>query len=206
MGVPAADVTALAAGDYTITAALTDKAGNSNSATHGVAVNLTAPGLTIDTVSGDDVINSTENRDLTLSGTASGTAAGAVVTVMLNGKAYSAQVDDNGKWTTTVPASEVGQLGEALYTVTASATDSVGNSTSASHTVNVESVLPGVIINTIAGDDVINAAELAAGQTISGKVVNAEAGNTVTVTIGGNRYTATVQSDLTGPLTCRNPF
>ncbi|EMM1341427.1 Ig-like domain-containing protein [Enterobacter roggenkampii] len=198
VGVPAADVTALAAGDYTITAALTDKAGNSNSATHGVAVNLTAPGLTIDTVSGDDVINSTEKtQDLTLSGTASGLAAGAVVTVMLNGKAYSAQVDDNGKWTTTVPASEVGQLGEALYTVTASATDSVGNSTRASHTVNVESVLPGVIINTIAGDDVINAAELAAGQTISGKVVNAEAGNTVAVTIGGNRYTATVQNDLT---------
>ncbi|MCU6365742.1 Ig-like domain-containing protein, partial [Enterobacter quasiroggenkampii] len=198
VGVPAADVTALAAGDYTITAALTDKAGNSNSATHGVAVNLTAPGLTIDTVSGDDVINNTEKtQDLTLSGTASGLAAGAVVTVMLNGKAYSAQVDDNGKWTTTVPASEVGQLGEALYTVTASATDSVGNSTSASHTVNVESVLPGVIVNTIAGDDVINAAELAAGQTISGKVVNAEAGNTVTVTIGGNIYIATVQSDLT---------
>ena len=198
VGVPAADVTALAAGDYTITAALTDKAGNSNSATHGVEVNLTAPGLTIDTVSGDDVINSTEKtQDLTISGTASGLAAGAVVTVMLNGKAYSAQVDDNGKWTTTVPASEVGQLGEALYTVTASATDSVGNSTRASHTVNVESVLPGVIINTIAGDDVINAAELAAGQTISGKVVNAEAGNTVTVTIGGNRYTATVQNDLT---------
>ncbi|MEG5297573.1 Ig-like domain-containing protein [Enterobacter roggenkampii] len=198
VGVPAADVTALAAGDYIITAALTDKAGNSNSATHGVAVNLTAPGLTIDTVSGDDVINSTEKtQDLTISGTASGLAAGAVVTVMLNGKAYSAQVDDDGKWITTVPASEVGQLGEALYTVTASATDSVGNSTSATHTVNVESVLPGVIINTIAGDDVINAAELAAGQTISGKVVNAEAGNTVTVTIGGNRYTATVQNDLT---------
>ncbi|ELF1048313.1 Ig-like domain-containing protein [Enterobacter asburiae] len=198
VGVPAADVTALAAGDHTITAALTDKAGNSNSATHGVEVNLTAPVLTIDTVSGDDAINNAEKtQDLTISGTASGLAAGAVVTVMLNGKAYSAQVDDNGKWTTTVPANEVGQLGEALYTVTASATDSVGNNTSTSHTVNVESVLPGVIVNTIAGDDVINAAELAAGQTISGKVVNAEAGNTVTVTIGGNSYTATVQSDLT---------
>ncbi|WP_159077884.1 Ig-like domain-containing protein, partial [Enterobacter mori] len=198
VGVPAADVTALAAGDYTITAALTDKAGNSNSATHDVEVNLTAPVLTIDTVSGDDVINSSEKtQDLTISGTASGLATGAVVTVMLNGKAYSAMVDSNGKWTTTVPADRVGALGEALYTVTASATDSVGNSTSTSHTVNVESVLPGVIINTIAGDDVINAVELAAGQTISGKVVNAEAGNTVTVTIGGNSYTATVQSDLT---------
>ncbi|MGM8810553.1 Ig-like domain-containing protein [Enterobacter cloacae] len=198
VGVPAADVSALTAGDYTITAALTDKAGNSNSATHNVEVNLTAPVLTIDTVSGDDVINSTEKtQDLTITGTATGLTAGAVVTVMLNGKAYSATVDDNGLWSTTVPASEVGQLGEALYSVTASATDSVGNSASTSHTVNVESVLPGVIINTVAGDDVINAAELATGQTISGTVVNAEAGNTVTVTLGGNTYTATVQSDLT---------
>ncbi|WP_425267812.1 Ig-like domain-containing protein [Enterobacter hormaechei] len=198
VGVPAADVSALTAGDHTITAALTDKAGNSNSTTHEVEVNLTAPVLTIDTVSGDDVINNTEKtQDLTITGTASGLAAGAVVTVMLNGKAYSATVATNGQWTTTVPANEVGQLGEALYTVSASATDSVGNSTSTSHTVNVESVLPGVIINTVAGDDVINAAELATGQTISGKVVNAEAGNTVTVTIGGNSYTATVQSDLT---------
>ncbi|EPC0986226.1 Ig-like domain-containing protein [Enterobacter hormaechei] len=198
VGVPAADVSALTAGDHTITAALTDKAGNSNSTTHEVEVNLTAPVLIIDTVSGDDVINNTEKtQDLTISGTASGLATGAVVTVILNGKAYSATVATNGQWTTTVPASEVGQLGEALYTVSASATDSVGNSTSTSHTVNVESVLPGVIINTVAGDDVINAAELATGQTISGKVVNAEAGNTVTVTIGGNSYTATVQSDLT---------
>ncbi len=198
VGVPAADVSALTAGDYTITAALTDKAGNNNSATHDVAVNLTAPVLTIDTVSGDDVINSTEKtQDLTITGTATGLTAGAVVTVMLNGKAYSATVDDNGLWSTTVPASEVGQLGEALYSITASATDSVGNSASTSHTVNVESVLPGVIINTVAGDDVINAAELATGQTISGTVVNAEAGNTVTVTLGGNTYTATVQSDLT---------
>ena len=198
VGVPAVDVSALTAGDHTITAALTDKAGNSNSTTHEVEVNLTAPVLTIDTVSGDDVINNTEKtQDLTISGTASGLATGAVVTVILNGKAYSATVATNGQWTTTVPANEVGQLGEALYTVSASATDSVGNSTSTSHTVNVESVLPGVIINTVAGDDVINAAELATGQTISGKVVNAEAGNTVTVTIGGNSYTATVQSDLT---------
>ncbi|MGO0737265.1 Ig-like domain-containing protein [Enterobacter hormaechei] len=198
VGVPAADVSALAAGDHTITAALTDKAGNSNSTTHEVEINLTAPVLTIDTVSGDDVINSSEKtQDLTITGTASGLAAGAVVTVMLNGKAYSATVDTNGQWTTTVPASEVGQLGEALYTVSASATDSVGNSTSTSHTVNVESVLPGVIINTVAGDDVINAAELTTGQTISGTVVNAEAGNTVTVTVGGHSYTATVQDNLT---------
>ena len=76
---PAAELNALAARDHAITATLTDKAGNSNSATHDVAVNLTAPVLTIDTVSDDDVINSTEKtQDLTLTGTASGLAAGAI--------------------------------------------------------------------------------------------------------------------------------
>ncbi|MDI3426481.1 Ig-like domain-containing protein [Enterobacter sp. V87_3] len=198
IGVPAADVGALVAGDYTITASVTDRAGNSDSETHNVKVNLTAPVLTIDTVSDDNVINSVEKtQDLVISGTATGLASGAVVTVMLNGKAYSATVDANGKWSTTVPAEQVGALGEALYTVTASATDAVGNSGSASHTVTVESVLPGVSINAIATDDVINAGEVNAGQSISGKVINAEAGNTVTVTVGGKTYTTTVQSDLT---------
>ncbi|EFC57526.1 type 1 secretion C-terminal target domain (VC_A0849 subclass) [Enterobacter cancerogenus ATCC 35316] len=197
IGVPAADVGALVAGDYTITASVTDKAGNSDSETHDINVNLTAPVLTIDTVSDDDVINSAEKtQDLVIGGTATGLATGAIVTVMLNGKAYSATVDANGKWSTTVPAEQVGALGEALYTVTASATDAVGNSGSASHTVTVESVLPGVTINAIATDDVINAGEVSAGQSISGKVINAEAGNTVTVTVGGKTYTTTVQSDL----------
>ncbi|PKA30673.1 hypothetical protein CWR41_12490 [Cedecea lapagei] len=197
VGVPAADVGALIAGDHTLTATLTDKAGNSDTTTHDVAVNLTAPVLTIDTVSGDDVINNAEKaQELTISGTATGLAAGAMVTVMLNGKAYSAIVNDEGKWTTTVPADQVGALGEALYDISASATDSAGNSGSAVHTVNVESVLPGVTINAIATDNVINADEVAAGQTISGTVVNAQQGNTVTVTIGGNTYTTTVQNDL----------
>ncbi|WP_049023482.1 Ig-like domain-containing protein, partial [Enterobacter ludwigii] len=71
-----------------------------------------------------------------------------------------------------------------------------GNSVSNTANLQVDTALPTVIINTVAGDNVINAAEVAAGQTIGGKVVNAEAGNTVTVSVGGNTYTTTVQSDL----------
>ncbi|GHL31854.1 hypothetical protein ECZU26_26790 [Escherichia coli] len=54
----------------------------------------------------------------------------------------------------------------------------------------VDSGLPGVTINTVAGDDIINAAEAGAAQTISGVVTRAAAGDTVTVTLGGNTYTA----------------
>ncbi|GHL75665.1 hypothetical protein ECZU34_34130 [Escherichia coli] len=45
----------------------------------------------------------------------------------------------------------------------------------------------------MAGDDIINAAEAGADQTISGVVTRAAAGDTVTVTLGGTppRYRAT---------------
>ncbi|MEE7094140.1 Ig-like domain-containing protein [Escherichia coli O10] len=198
VGIPAADVTALATGSQTITASLSDRAGNSDSTTHDVTVDLSGPTLTINTVSGDDIINNTEKtQDLTISGGSSGLATGTTVTVMLNGLAYSATTDGSGNWSVTVPASAVGALGEAVYSISASATDSAGNSGSTTHTVNVESLLPGVIINTVAGDDIINAAEIVVAQTISGQVTGtAVAGNTVIVTIGGNQYNATVQSDL----------
>ncbi|EOT8307950.1 Ig-like domain-containing protein [Escherichia coli] len=198
VGIPAADVTALATGSQTITASLSDRAGNSDSTTHNVTVDLSGPTLTINTVSGDDIINNAEKtQDLTISGGSSGLAAGTTVTVMLNGLAYSATTDGSGNWSVTVPASAVGALGEAVYQISASATDSAGNNGSTTHTVNVESLLPGVIINTVAGDDIINAAEIVVAQTISGQVTGtAVAGNTVIVTIGGNQYTATVQADL----------
>ncbi|HAN4399510.1 TPA: Ig-like domain-containing protein [Escherichia coli] len=198
VGIPAADVTALATGSQTITASLSDRAGNSDSTTHNVTVDLSGPTLIINTVSGDDIINSTEKtQELIISGGSSGLATGTTVTVMLNGLAYSATTDGSGNWNVTVPASAVGALGEAVYQISASATDSAGNSGITTHTVNVESLLPGVIINTVAGDDIINAAEIAVAQTISGQVTGtAAAGNTVTVIIGGNQYTATVQPDL----------
>ncbi len=198
VGIPAADVTALATGSQTITASLSDRAGNSDSATHNVTVDLSGPTLSINTVSGDDIINNAEKtQDLTISGGSSGLATGTTVTVMLNGLTYSATTDSSGNWSVTVPASAVGALGEAVYQISASATDSAGNSGSTTHTVNVESLLPGVIINTVAGDDIINAAEIVVAQTISGQVTGtAAAGNTVTVIIGGNQYTATVQPDL----------
>ncbi|QMB00644.1 Ig-like domain-containing protein [Escherichia fergusonii] len=198
VGIPAADVTALATGSQTITASLSDRAGNSDSTTHNVTVDLSGPTLTINTVSGDDIINNAEKtQDLIISGGSSGLATGTTVTVMLNGLAYSATTDGSGNWSVTVPASAVGALGEAVYQISASATDSAGNSGSTTHTVNVESLLPGVIINTVAGDDIINAAEIGVNQTISGQVTGtAAAGDTVTVTLGGNQYTATVQPDL----------
>ncbi|HHQ1669152.1 TPA: BapA-related adhesin SiiEA [Escherichia coli] len=196
VGVPAADVTALGSGPQTVTATVTDAAGNSDSETHTVTVNLTAPTIGINTIATDDVINATEKgADLQISGT-SNQPAGTTITLTLNGQNYTATTDASGNWSTTVPASAVGALGEASYTVTANVTDSAGNSNSASHNVQVNTALPGVTLNPVASDDIINAAESGVAQTISGQVTGAAAGDTVTVTLGGKTYTATVQGNL----------
>ncbi|OSK91169.1 putative RTX family exoprotein [Escherichia coli B367] len=196
IGVPASVISALAQGDVTITATVTDSAGNSGTASHTVTVALGAPVLSINTIAVDDIINATEkSADLAISGT-SDQPAGTQITVTLNGQNYTTTADASGNWSVTVPASRVSALGEATYTVTAAATDSDGNSGSANHNVQVNTALPGVTINVVASDDIINAAEAGAGQSISGQVTGAAAGDTVTVTLGGATYTATVQANL----------
>nr|WP_250115370.1 Ig-like domain-containing protein [Escherichia coli] len=196
VGVPAADVTALGSGAQTITASVSDRAGNSDDASRTVTVSLSAPVISINTIAGDDVINATEKgSDLALSGT-SDQPAGTAITVTLNGQNYSATMDASGNWSVTVPASAVSALGEATYSVTASVTNAQGNSSTASHNVQVNTALPGITINPVATDDIINASEAGSAQTISGQVTGAAAGSTVTVELGGKTYTATVQADL----------
>ena len=64
--------------------------------------------------------------------------------------------------------SDLAALGQANYTVSASATSAAGNTASSQANLLVDSGLPGVTINTVADDDIINAAEAGADQTISG--------------------------------------
>ncbi|CAM3654096.1 Ig-like domain-containing protein [Rahnella victoriana] len=195
VGVPANVVSTLTDGSYTVSASVKDAAGNDGSITHDVTVDTVAPVLTINTVAADDVINAIEKGEaLTVSGTSNG-ADGSVITLNLNGQNYAATVS-NGAWTLNVPASDVAKLGEADYTLTASSTDAAGNTGSATHDVLVDSSLPSVSISPVATDNIVNATEINADQTISGKVTNAAAGDTVTLTLGGKTYTAEVQSDL----------
>lgn len=192
LGVPASVVSGLVDGSYPVSVSVTDRAGNSGSQSLTVTVNTAAPLIGINSIAGDDVINASEKgTDVQITGT-SDQPVNTAITVTLNGQNYTTTTDASGNWSVTVPASAVTALGQANYTVTAAVTSSIGNSNTASHNVLVDSALPGVTINPVATDDIINAAEAGVAQTISGQVTGAEDGDTVTITLGGNTYTATV--------------
>ncbi|AVF34397.1 Ig-like domain-containing protein [Rahnella sikkimica] len=202
IGVPADVVSGLTDGSYTVAASVTDLAGNTGSASQNVVVNTTAPVFVInDMAGGDNVLNATEAlTTLTVTGTVTGLADGAQVIVTLNGLNYTGTVN-GGVWSADIPASALANLGQALYQVSVSGTDVNGNTGSVSKGLQTASDNPSVTINTVAGDDVINATEVTQDQVISGSVTHAEAGQTVTVTVGGKTYTAQVQSDFTWSIT-----
>ena len=201
IGLPAADVAALADGTATISVTVTNVAGNSGSATHNVDVDTAAPTITINTVTADDVINATEaGADLVLSGATTNVEAGQTVTVMFNGKSYTATVAANGEWTLTVPAADLASLNDGNARVNVSVSNDAGNSASASHDYSADTSAPAITINTIAADDILNATEAQADLIISG-TTTAPAGQTVTVNIGGVDYTAQVQANGTWSVT-----
>ena len=169
------DASALADGDYTITATATDAAGNNGMAT-GVTftVDTTAPTTAITTPADN---STTGDGTPTISGTVS--EPGAAVTVTItdnNGNVVETQtpaVDGSGNWTFDASA-----LGNGDYTITASATDDAGN-TGADSTSNftVDATAPSVSITAPA--DNANLSDTT--PTVSGNV--SEPGATVTVTI-----------------------
>ena len=197
VGVPASVISALASGETTFTVSITDSAGNTGSTGHLITVNTDAVSLSIDAIAQDDIINAAEHgNSLTLSGSSEKLISGTEVAVVLNGKTYTAQVDVNGDWTLSVPATDVASLTDGNYTVTASARDTAGNPASVSHDVLVDTTAPALLINPITADGMLNAAELGQPLTLSG-TSTAQAGQTVSVTLNSVTYTARVNADGT---------
>src|SRR5690606_13841982 len=193
--VPAADVGALAAGTVTVTVEGQSSAGNPVSISHDVTVDLASVAISIDAIATDDVINAAEkSADLVLSGSTSNVEANQTVTITFGGKSYTATVGTDGKWTATVPAADLAGLKDGDASVQVSVTNVNGNSASAGREYSVDATAPSVTINTLATDDILNAAEAQSDLIVSG-TSTAEAGQTVTVSLNGKDYTAMVGSD-----------
>lgn len=83
----------MANGEHTLTANVSDKAGNGASTTADFTVDTAAPVVTINTVAGDDILNTSEQGQAQIiSGQANGAAAGDVVTVTVGGKTFTGVV------------------------------------------------------------------------------------------------------------------
>ena len=75
-------------------------------------------------------------------------------------------VDANGDWTCTVPAADLSGLKDGDASVQVSVTNVNGNAASSSQAFSVDTAAPAVTINTISGDNMLNAAEAAQDLTL----------------------------------------
>ncbi|MFJ5417164.1 Ig-like domain-containing protein [Pectobacterium carotovorum] len=196
---PAADLQLLPTGVQTIHVEATDTAGNSIQGIRDITVDMVRPLLTLKPLTSDGIINAAESlNDQVISGNALQSEAGRTVIVTINNKNYQAQIQADGSWSTTVPATDLQALADGSYTVTATLTGASGNSATSTGSLTLDANpanLPLLTVNAIALNNIIDGGEINVAQIISGSSLNVEAGQRVTVTLGDNTYTATVDSN-----------
>ena len=133
---------ALAEGAYTVTAVVTDTAGNNGSASTTSAVDTTAPVVSIDQSS----LTLTNDSTPLISGTSDAANSTITVTFIAAGGAQhsvTTTTDANGDW--QAAADQV--LADGVYSVTASITDTAGNTGTDSKTGGeVDTVAPELTI------------------------------------------------------------
>ncbi|MGC1059601.1 Ig-like domain-containing protein, partial [Pantoea agglomerans] len=185
----------IADGNLTVGISVTDSAGNTNSTTAGALVGIhNLPKVTLSPLFGDGVLNLAESLvTQIISGTVSGLAAGSSVRLTIGNTIVDAQVNADGSFSTAVSPAILSTLLNGNFTVSAAVTDPVGNVSSTSAGVSLGLFQPTLSVNTVFGDGVLSAADLASNQTLSG-TSSLSAGSTVSATLNGLTYTTKVVS------------
>jgi hypothetical protein len=171
----------------TVTASITDLAGNTGSATQALTVDTVVPTLTIS--GGATAL--TNDATPTISGTTpADVLVGSTVTVTVLGQTLTTTVLSGGTWTVTAST-----LTDGARTVVASATDASGNTGSATQTLTIDTAAPSVTINGGATRLTNDSTPTITGTT------NAATATMVTVTIAGQTLTGLVQAGGTWNVT-----
>ncbi|MCX9064648.1 retention module-containing protein [Citrobacter portucalensis] len=187
--------------DITASVSATDAAGNTgtDSTSKHVEVDLKADaGVTVNNITADNVLNAQETGQPTIavSGSVSGDVnPGESVTLKVNGQTYTATIDANKHYTVDVQTSDL--VADHSIQATVTGHDIHGNVQDASDTkaFSVDTkATAAVTVNTVGGDDVINADELKAGTVeVSGTVDgDVHKNDKVYITVNGNSVEATV--------------
>ena len=212
-------------GAWTTRTVITDPAGNTSSAdTDTFTLAANTPLVTIGTVAGDNVINAAEKGgSVPVSGTTTFVEPGQTVTIkLMDGStelgSYTATVQPGGTYTLNIPAADL--PGDGNYTLTADVTNALGVAANqTSQGLDVDATAPTISVTSVAGDAIVSANDSGTFDAaergdlndntvdvlpvISG-TTTAEAGQTVTITLNGQNYTATVQAGGTWSHTLSN--
>ena len=178
-----------------------DAAGNPNADgadpdnTVTMAIDTLAPTIVISPIATDDIINSLEDDSpVAIAGTTTGVEDGQIVTVLLNGKSYTATVTSNA-WTLNISATDAQALNPS-ETVTANVSDLAGNpATPATRSITHDTSALTIAISPISTDDIINSLEDDSPVAIAGTTLGVEDGQIVTVLLNGKSYTASVTNN-----------
>ncbi|WP_318438378.1 T1SS-143 repeat domain-containing protein [Photobacterium leiognathi] len=183
-----ADLTDLAEGEITVLAESTDIAGNPASATNTIIKDTAANITTRFDGKGDAYLNAVETPITDLFGAVENIEDGQTVTITIadsNGaeKIYTTTVN-NGQW--TVNDADLTSLAEGQLTVTTTATDIAGNTTSATDTI-IKDTLAEITANFDANSDsFLNKSEIDAKTPLFGDIDFVEDNQSVTVKVTDN--------------------
>ncbi|MDP2081206.1 MAG: Ig-like domain-containing protein [Pseudotabrizicola sp.] len=175
----------LPAGTYqaTVSVSARDAAGNVATDTQTIAVDTETSVSIGAQQAGDNIISGAERlAGITLTGTAE---PGAMLSVTFNNVTYeNVRANGAGSWSLPVSTSGI-PSGTSTATVSVRATDSFGNTATASHVVNIDTEVVPLTRGTMStgSDNILNDAEASRGLTVTGTV---EAGSTVMVSFDGH--------------------
>ncbi|WP_146950991.1 BapA/Bap/LapF family prefix-like domain-containing protein, partial [Halomonas cupida] len=152
------DVLDDAAGIDSIIVEVTEADGDTATIDHPVTIVTGDIAISVNPVTGDDVINATEAADsVSVDGTSS-ESSGCEVVVRIGRVELKTLTDEGGNWSVEVPA-EVWNGIDSETDIVAIVTNESGNTAETERKVTVETSTPTVTIAPVAGDDLINAAE-----------------------------------------------
>ena len=195
-----AQLQGLAEGTVSISAAVSDAAGNpATPATGSFVKDSVAPTISITAIAGDGVINATElTAGITVTATTNADA-GQTVTILMDNVAVGAgPAAGDGTFSVNIPSGALAGLANgATPQFRAEVTDPAGNPASATSSATVTTTPPVLTLGTIAADGVVNIAEQGAGFTVAG-TTNAENGQVVTVTLTSGGFTTDATATVTG--------
>ena len=167
-----------------------DTIGNSGTSSDVLVVDTVSEvSIATATIETDGIINAVEHSDgVTVNGTAQ---PGSSVVVSFGAVSTTVVANASGGWAADFASSDI-PTGEYDATLTAVATDTVGNTATASGTVRVDTVANAIAVtHPIEGDDIINGVEAAQGVVLAGTSVP---GAVVSVTLQGVTHSATASA------------